>query len=171
MTTQYNKHSTTGYSDSRGSASGTQSGVIAGLGMGFEFTGAVIGMAAVGYGVDYLTGGGTTWTLVGVSVGIIGGFYNLFKAAQRLNARSQARQRAVRTAGEPTSDASETGVGETLGASGGGISRAEPWAGRNASVSKRVDLFSSEEIDGSDVDIEFPPDDDGELDFPQQTDV
>lgn len=138
----------------------TKSGVATGLGMGFEFTGAVLGMAAIGYGIDYLTGGGSNWTLIGASVGILGGFYNLYKATQRMNAAAskRARKASGQSAGlvAPRSDTD----GE------GGVTRAEPWQGRKASRPDRKgmhDLFSAKEIDGSDVDIEFPRDEDDEL--------
>ncbi len=53
-------------------------------GLGFELVCAVAGFVAVGFWIDRHYSSRPWGTLVGLSLGLIGGFYNLFRESSRL---------------------------------------------------------------------------------------
>jgi len=59
----------------------------------------LIGMGLLGYGIDWLAGTGTLWTIVGAILGLVAGFVRFIKEATRLN-NDQSRSSA-RTDGDP----------------------------------------------------------------------
>lgn len=50
-------------------------------GLGFDFAAAVAGLSLLGYWIDRHYGTHPRWLLVGAIAGIIGGMYNLIRAA------------------------------------------------------------------------------------------
>lgn len=64
-------------------------------GVGMELVAYVAAATGIGLAIDhYLAGGGRTWTLVGLGVGLFGGFWNLFRAVGKLNRESAERWRS-----------------------------------------------------------------------------
>ena len=59
----------------------------------------LIGMGAIGYGIDYLAKTGLRWTIILALVGLVVGFYRFIKEALDLN-REQAKS-SPRTDGDP----------------------------------------------------------------------
>ena len=62
-------------------------------GMGVEFAAAVVGLTLAGYWVDRHYGCRPWGLLIGVTLGLVGGMYNLIRAA--LAASAQARAEAA----------------------------------------------------------------------------
>jgi F0F1-type ATP synthase assembly protein I len=58
--------------------------------LGFELVCAVAGFLLVGIWIDRHFGSGPAATLICLLLGLIGGFYNLFRGVSRLAARSRA---------------------------------------------------------------------------------
>jgi len=56
-------------------------------GLGMELTGAVVGGVAIGWWIDRQLGSSPKATLGGGLIGIVGGLYNLLKAALRSGRR------------------------------------------------------------------------------------
>lgn len=64
-------------------------------GVGMELVAYVAAATGIGLAIDhYLAGGGRTWTLVGLGVGLFGGFWNLFRSVGRLNREAAERWRS-----------------------------------------------------------------------------
>ncbi|MEM1423349.1 MAG: AtpZ/AtpI family protein [Planctomycetota bacterium] len=66
---------------------------------GFEFAASVAAFAVGGYFLDRWRGTTPLWTIVGASIGFIGGGYNLYKATRRIM-RSQRRSGPARGTGQ-----------------------------------------------------------------------
>jgi hypothetical protein len=62
--------------------------------IGLEFAASVAVFALIGYAVDLQAGTKPVWTLVGMSVGLIGGGYNMFKSVRAMQRREAARRRS-----------------------------------------------------------------------------
>ncbi len=60
-------------------------------GLGIELAAAIVGLTLAGLWFDYKFDSRPTGVLVGAGLGIVGGLYNLIKAALRLNAEIGAR--------------------------------------------------------------------------------
>ena len=58
-----------------------------------NFFASVLGVGAAGYALDRWQGTGYRFTLIGVGVGLIIGFYTFFRAAMKLNADSSREDR------------------------------------------------------------------------------
>lgn len=61
--------------------------------LGFEFTAAVAGFVLVGYWIDRHYGTYPRWILIGAVLGIVGGMYNLIRAALRVSKGAGEAQR------------------------------------------------------------------------------
>jgi F0F1-type ATP synthase assembly protein I len=59
----------------------------------------LIGMGAIGYGIDYLAGTGILWTMILALTGLVVGFYRFIREALDLN-KEQA-QSSSSTDGDP----------------------------------------------------------------------
>ncbi len=87
-------------------------------GLGLELTGSIVGMAAVGWGIDRWAGTSPVWLLILLGVGIVGGGYNFIRHALALSRESSEAYRRKRAASgaseEPVSrpKAGESGMFE-----------------------------------------------------------
>lgn len=61
-------------------------------GLGVELAAAIVGLTLAGLWIDHKFDSGPTGVLVGAGLGIVGGLYNLIKAAMRLNAELAAKR-------------------------------------------------------------------------------
>lgn len=59
----------------------------------------LIGMGAIGYGIDYLAGTGTLWTIILALTGLVVGFYRFIREALDLN--KEQSQSSAKTDGDP----------------------------------------------------------------------
>jgi len=75
--------------DQRPSKTGDTTALWRAAGLGVELIGAVLGMGLIGWLIDRWQGWSPVATIIGFTVGALGGGYNFFRAAQRLNRESQ----------------------------------------------------------------------------------
>lgn len=68
--------------------------------IGFEFAAAVAGCLLLGYAIDWYYQTTPLWTLVGVGIGIIGGMYNMIRAALGVTRAQERQRRAEKTGGK-----------------------------------------------------------------------
>ena len=66
-------------------------------GMGVELAAAIIGLTLLGLWVDYRFQTGPIGMLIGVGVGVVGGFYNFVRDALRLSREKDLQTRRDRT--------------------------------------------------------------------------
>ncbi len=59
----------------------------------------MLGMGAIGYGIDYLANTGYRWTIILALVGLVVGFYRFIKEALDLN--NEQVKSSARTDGDP----------------------------------------------------------------------
>jgi F0F1-type ATP synthase assembly protein I len=52
-------------------------------GVGMELTGAVLGMALIGYGIDRWRGSEPWGVVIGSTLGLVGGLYNIVRTVTR----------------------------------------------------------------------------------------
>ena len=68
--------------------------------IGFEFAAAVAGCLLFGYAIDWYYKTTPLWTLIGVGVGIVGGMYNMIRAALGVTKAQARRKRSAKGEGE-----------------------------------------------------------------------
>lgn len=75
--------------DQRSSKAGDTAPLWRAAGLGVELIAAILGMGLIGWLIDRWQGWSPVATIIGFALGAIGGGYNFFRAAQRLNRESQ----------------------------------------------------------------------------------
>ena len=100
-------------------------------GLGAELFGGIAGMGLLGWAIDrFVVGSGTTWLLVCLIVGIIGGGANFIRQALALNRKAAAEykrdSRARPTASVPPPERVRRGEGGSTPGSGWFQSEVEP---------------------------------------------
>lgn len=86
--------------DQKPSKAGDTQALWRAAGLGMELIGAVIGMGLIGWLIDRWQGWSPVATITGFVIGALGGGYNFFRAAQRLNREAQKEFGRGRRAGD-----------------------------------------------------------------------
>jgi len=103
---------------SRGTGTEDERSVWKAGGLGLELTGSIVGMAAVGWGIDRWAETSPRWLLILLGVGILGGGYNFIRHALALSRESSEAYRRKRAASgasearEPRAGAGQAGMFE-----------------------------------------------------------